>query len=279
MARRFSLASRLSSSPSRSAAGANVRLWPWALAGVLLGVLATVVFYAPASWLAAAVAQASGGKVVLAQPEGRVWNGSARLLLVPGGQKPVLLPQRLRWTAKYTGLGLQLRLLPECCATRPMVLDLRPGWRAHEARIQDLDMRLPATLLAGLGTPFNTLGFDDSVLLRSPDVKLQLPRAGGKNAAWQLQGQAQMQLLQLSSSLATLPALGSYQVDIAGGKNTEVKLSTLEGALQLQGAGGWRNGHFGFEGQASAALGYEESLANILNVIGQRAGAVSVFRL
>ena len=96
---------------------------------------------------------------------------------------------------------------------------------------------------------------------------------------WQLQGAAQLQLLQLSSSLATLPALGSYQVDVAGGTNTQVQLSTLSGALQLQGSGGWQNGRFGFAGQAQAAPGYEESLANILNVIGQRRGAVSVFQI
>ena len=110
--------------------------------------------------------------------------------------------------------------------------------------------------------------------LSSPQLKLQTQ---GQN--WQLQGAAQLQLLQISSSLTTLPVLGSYQVAVTGGANTSVVLSTLSGALQLQGSGGWQNGRFGFAGQAQAAPGYEDSLANILNVIGQRRGAASVFRI
>lgn len=269
------MAGRFSFAPSTHAAARGLG-W-WALTGLLLGVLLTLVVYAPAVWLAAVVAKASQNKVQLVDAQGRIWQGSARLLLAPGGQKPVLLPQRLRWTASIKGWGLQLTLLPECCASRAALLHWQPGWGGQQVRLQNLDVRLPASLLAGLGTPFNTLGFEGTVALSSPQLML---KTQNQSALWQLQGAAQMQLLQLSSSLATLPVLGSYQVDVTGGGgNTRVQLSTLSGALQLQGAGGWQNGRFGFSGQAQAAPGYEESLANILNVIGQRRGAVSVFRI
>ena len=246
----------------------------WAAAGLCLGVLLALLYYAPATWLAAAVAKLSQNKVQLIDAQGRVWQGSARLLLAPGGQKPVLLPQRLRWTAGMHGLGAKLTLLPECCASRPALLLWQPGWGGQHIQLTNLDVRLPANLLAGLGTPFNTLGFEGTVALSSPQLKLQTQ---GQN--WQLQGAAQLQLLQISSSLTTLPVLGSYQVAVTGGANTSVVLSTLSGALQLQGSGGWQNGRFGFAGQAQAAPGYEDSLANILNVIGQRRGAASVFRI
>lgn len=265
---------RRSSLSPRHTGAAVPRLWPWALAGCLLGLVLVLVVYAPASWLAAGVARVSQGKVLLVEPQGRVWDGSARLLLVPGGQKAVLLPGRLRWTAAIQGLGLQLRLLPECCASRAMVLRLRPGFGGQQVEMQDVDIRLPATLLAGLGTPFNTLGFDGSVVLRSSQLSLQT-----RAQDWQLQGSAQMQLLQISSSLSTLPALGSYQIDISGGAQARLQLSTLSGALQMQGTGSWQNGRFGFQGQAQAAPGYGEGLANILNVIGQREGAVSLIHI
>jgi general secretion pathway protein N len=174
-----------------------------------------------------------------------------------------------------------LTLLPECCASRPALLLWQPGWTGQQVQLQNLAMHLPATLLAGLGTPFNTLGFDGTVALTSEQLQLKLPRqVQGQGPNWQLQGAAQLQLLQISSSLATLPVLGSYQITVAGAgaANTRVQLSTLTGALQLQGDGGWQNGRFSFAGQAQAAPGSEESLANILNVIGQRNGAVSVFR-
>lgn len=268
------MAGRLSFAAS-TRAGARGLSW-WALAGLLVGVLLALVVYAPAVWLATAVAKASQNKVQLLDAKGSVWQGSARLLLAPGGQKPVLLPQRLRWTSSVKGFGVQLTLLPECCASRAAVLHWQPSWGRQQMRVQNLDVRLPASLLAGLGTPFNTLGFEGTVVLSSQQMTLQTQN---QSQQWQLQGAAQLQLLQLSSSLATLPALGSYQVDVAGGTNTQVQLSTLSGALQLQGSGGWQNGRFGFAGQAQAAPGYEESLANILNVIGQRRGAVSVFQI
>lgn len=261
--------------PQRRSAG---RLGWFALAGALLGGFLAVLLYAPATWLAAAVAQLSQNKVQLLDAQGRVWQGSARLLLAPGGQAPVLLPQRLRWTAGVQGLGAKLSLLPECCASRPATVLWQPGWGKQQLTVQNLDIRLPANLLAGLGTPFNTLGFEGVLALSSQQLQLQTQ---GQNSTqnWQLQGAAQLQLLQLSSSLATLPALGSYQLDVAGGAQTRVQLTTLSGALQLQGDGGWQNGRFSFAGQAQAAPGYEDALANILNVIGQRRGAVSVFRL
>lgn len=267
MSARFSI-------PRNLAAAQAPRLWPWACTGAVLGVLWVLLAFAPATWLAAGLAHWSQGKVQLAQAQGSVWDGSARLLLAPGGQKPVLLPGRVRWTAKVQGLGLRLNLLPDCCASRPAQIVFSPGLWSPSVVVQDLDIRLPATLLAGLGTPFNTLGFGGTVVVTSPKVQVQMHAQ-----QWQLEGAAQLQLLQLSSSLSTLPALGSYQIDVQGGRKPKVDLRTLDGALQMQGAGSWQNGRFGFQGQAQAAPGYEDALANILNVIGQRNGAVSVIRI
>jgi general secretion pathway protein N len=44
----------------------------------------------------------------------------------------------------------------------------------------------------------------------------------------------------------------------------------LQGALLLSGAGALDRGRLTFSGQASAADGYEESLGNLLNLLGQR---------
>ena len=41
----------------------------------------------------------------------------------------------------------------------------------------------------------------------------------------------------------------------------------------MNGSGQWQDGRFGFNGEASAAEGYEAALANILNIIGRRDGA------
>lgn len=265
---------RLERAP-RAPKAAGPKLWPWALGGALLGVLLAALYFAPATWLAWGVARSTQGKVVLADAQGRVWQGSARLLLVPGGQEAVLLPQRLRWTAALQGGGLGLSMRPECCASQPVQVQFKPGWSMHTVDVRQLNMRLPANLLEGLGTPFNTLGFEGQLALQAEHLQLRLQ--GGQMA---VQGLATLDLLQLSSSLSALPQLGSYQVAIRGGARTEIELATLEGALQMSGQGHWGGGSgFRFQGEAKAAPGYEDSLANILNVIGRRQGQISRIQL
>ena len=244
--------------------------WWAALSGALLGLVLVLVYFAPALWLSLAVARLSGERVILAEPVGRIWAGSARLVLTGGAgtQSAVVLPGRVSWRAALAGLSLRVDMRPECCAVQPVQLLIKPGLRQHAVNIQYLDLDLPAYLLTGLGTPFNTLGFKGRLIVRSKALDLRL-----QGAQWQLQGDADMQLLQLSSSLSTLPELGNYQLGLKGGAVPSVSLATQSGALLMQGAGKWQDGRFGFDGEASAAEGYEAALANILNIIGRRDGA------
>lgn len=59
-----------------------------------------------------------------------------------------------------------------------------------------------------------------------------------------------------------------------------LRLSTLEGALQLSGVGTLTSGGKSrFTGEAGAAPGREEALNNLLNIIGRRQGARSVLTI
>jgi general secretion pathway protein N len=49
-----------------------------------------------------------------------------------------------------------------------------------------------------------------------------------------------------------------------------MSLRTVRGALLLSGRGALQNGRLQFSGQAEAASGYEETLGNLLNLLGQR---------
>ena len=55
--------------------------WNWAMAGVLLGTLVTLLMFAPAQWLAQAVALASQDRLQLQEARGTVWQGSAQVVL------------------------------------------------------------------------------------------------------------------------------------------------------------------------------------------------------
>jgi len=71
----------------------------WALWGAAAGLLLGALLFAPASWLASSLAQASGERLLLADARGSIWNGNAVLLLAggPGSMDAAALPGRLRW--------------------------------------------------------------------------------------------------------------------------------------------------------------------------------------
>ena len=52
-----------------------------AIIGGLCGALLGLALWAPASWVAHRIADASGARVLLAEADGTVWNGSAALVL------------------------------------------------------------------------------------------------------------------------------------------------------------------------------------------------------
>src|SRR5262245_62589292 len=56
----------------------------WAIWGVVIGALAGLIVFAPASWLASAVARATDQRLLLAAAKGTVWSGDAQLVLHGG---------------------------------------------------------------------------------------------------------------------------------------------------------------------------------------------------
>jgi general secretion pathway protein N len=134
-------------------------------------------------------------------------------------------------------------------------------------------------LLAGLGTPWNTLQLGGSLRLSARELRLQWVQG-----RWLQSGELHLDLLNLSSRVSTVAPLGSYRLSLSADAGTPgvstLRLSTLEGALQLSGAGTLSSGGKSrFTGEAGAAPGREEALNNLLNIIGRRQGARSVLTI
>ena len=51
--------------------------WIWAVCGAAIGLVAAVLLFAPARWLATSVERATSGRVVLNDPRGTVWKATA----------------------------------------------------------------------------------------------------------------------------------------------------------------------------------------------------------
>ena len=253
----------------------------WAWVGVACGAVVALLAFAPATWVAAWVAERSGGRLVLADARGSVWHGSAVLVLGggPDSRSAAQLPGRTSWRIVPRGLTLQLRLRQPCCIGDELVLLLRPGVGRLAVQLQPGAGTLgewPAAWLAGLGAPWNTLQLGGTLRLTSGG--LSLDAAGGR---WSLVGQADLELHNLSSPLTTLDRLGSYRVhlDAADGRAPAFTLSTLDGDLLLSGSGQWTGSQLRFRGEAQAAPQAEGELDNLLNFFGRRQGALSLISI
>ncbi len=252
---------------------------PWATAwvGAIAGlVLATVVF-APARWLAAGLQQGSHGQVQLIDARGSVWQGSARLVLSggDGSSGAVALPGTVAWRIRPQWRGLSAQINADCCTPEPLQLHATIGGVGEVTLALDNSRSVwPAGLLAGLGTPWNTVQAQGQMAISST----------GWDAHWTqgrlaLSGQVQIDATQVSSRLTTIAPMGSYRLTLAGGATPRLSLATLEGSLQLSGQGQWVGQRLRFEGEASAAPDRVEALSNLLNILGRRDGTKSIIKI
>lgn len=260
--------------------GAGLR---WATWGTAIGLLAGLVAFAPASWLASSVADATDRRVLLADTRGTLWSGSAVVVLTggPESRDATSLPGRLNWSLGWRGTSFDLRATQACCLNGAVTLKVVPGFgrlRASLLAPAGAIGQWPATLLKGLGTPWNTLALDGTMRLESPGFSLE-----SVQGRWRVDGQASLELLNVSSRMSTLDPLGSYRLSVSGDPanpgTSQISLGTTGGALQLSGNGTWGPGGVRFRGEATATDDHQAALDNLLNIIGRRSGARSVISI
>ena len=250
--------------------------WAWAFAGIALGLVGAALVFAPARWLAGPLERASGGRLLLGEARGTVWNGSAQLTLSggAGSTDSAALPTRVDWKLGPRWDGLQAEVDSSCCTSTPVAVRILPRWGGALVRVADSQTHWPAALLAGLGTPWNTLQFDGELQLATEGLSVEWVQ--GRLA---IAGRAELTAQRLSSRLSTLRPMGSYRITVLGGATPTLQLDTLEGSLQLSGTGQWVGSRLHFSGVASAAPDSESVLSNLLNIIGRRNGARSIITI
>ena len=241
----------------------------------LLAIAVTIVTQYPAAWAAERVAAATGHRVLLADSQGTLWHGSATLALTAGngGADATVLPGRLSWSIDMLPLltgTLRAHLMHDRALEKPVTLTVTPShWEAEAGTVA-----LPASLLEGIGAPFNTLKLDGRLRAQWTPLSGQFGR--GKGQPDTAQGALTVTLEQVSSSLSRVRPLGSYQAVVSfggvGGGPMQLALSTLAGPLSLQGQG-TLGPHAHFDGVASATPESEPQLIGLLSLLGPRDGS------
>lgn len=250
--------------------------WAWATGGAVAGLLLALLLFAPARWLAGAVAQATGGHVQLVEPHGTVWSGSARLVLTggPGSTDAATLPGRVQWELHPRLDGVRALVDADCCTPQPLPLRVQLRLRGLRVQVGDGTSQWPAGVIAGLGTPWNTLQIEGELRLATQGLSVEW--SAGRPA---VAGRAELVAQRVASRLSTLRPMGSYRITLQGGTPATLRLETLEGSLQLSGTGQWVGARLHFRGEASAAPDREAALANLLNIIGRRSGPRSLISI
>ena len=256
----------------------------WAIAGAVLGMLIAFIAFAPAEWVARAVASGSGERVLLADPRGTVWSGSAVLVLTggAGSRDATALPGRLEWSVGLSGGSPALHARHACCLNETVTLKLKPGFGRFSATLVPPPGwvgQWPSALLSGLGTPWNTLQLGGRMRVLSPGFTVEWVQG-----RMLFDGHLDLEVMQASSRLSTLATLGTYRLSIDGsasrpGEPSQVSLVTVDGALRLSGTGTLTPTGLRFRGEATAAEAEAAALSNLLNIIGRRNGARSVISI
>jgi len=242
-------------------------------------VAATALTVAPAQWVASTVASATGDRIILAEATGSVWHGRASVVLSSGesaGATRIALPETLAWQlAPWPLLAgtLDLTLTHPSALLQPLQLRADLSGRVE---LLATTVRLPATMLVGLGAPFNTI--KPGGLLSVSWQRLQMH--GGR-----LQGDLVGEWQFASSALTTVAPFGHYRLLAEGGyPGTKLTLSTLAGPLDLTGDGTIDEaGRLKFAGRARAQSDADAStraqLAGLVLLLGRRDGDSAILSL
>ena len=245
-----------------------MRIWLKILLCFLVA-LAAALAVLPARWLIAILP--AQWPVAVVDASGTIWRGSA-LLALGFPEARSTLPAPVEWRTKWDGGPLVEIRHP--WLDGPLGLRLQTNGFLLSGRT----LKLPASTLAQLGAPFNTLRPTGELRLKWPSLRLNgnIPAGEILDAEWRDAGTA----------LSLLKPIGHYRVRLAGaaGGAVTLALSTLSGPLAVEGSGRWTaRAGFSFDGVArpapNASPEARAALQSTLSALGRRSGDDSILHI
>jgi len=260
---------------------ATVRLPRWLFLAIALLCLGVVLMQFPVRWIGGILGEQTACRVVLQEPMGTIWQGSAALgfsesnALGEACKPPLAQTERFQWktSCQITGLSCTTEI-QFSALDKPQIAHW--GWGRSLTLIGN-EVTLPTTILEGLGNPWSTLRPRGTLSARWTDLKWasspENPGSDGGNSS----GIIRITITNLTSPISPVTPLGSYEIQANLGQNASTwVLSTSSGPLLLKGEGEFGRGASGkglqFTGEAAAAPGAEDSLVGLLSLLGKRDG-------
>jgi general secretion pathway protein N len=239
----------------------------------LIALVLTALAIAPAQWAAGLVRANTQGRIDLAEASGTIWSGSAIVVLAAArdtGATRASLPERLSWKLNPLALlagQLDLTLSHPSALSKPLVIQV--SMLGGTTTLGATVVRLPASLLVGIGAPWNTVRPGGILTLAWDRLQLSPGRAvGNVSAEWQY----------ASSALTPVSPMGHYRLQTNGiWPGTQLELLTISGPLELSGNGTIpEGGRLRFTGRAQPIAGADPAvkaqLTGLISLLGRRDG-------
>lgn len=231
----------------------------------LTGAIAYAAFLVatiPASWLASRIAAATAGGVLLQDPEGTLWAGHARALVVSAaGQLPL---ERVQWRFAPLELAAGRAAFDFSASRRGLDARVRIGRGFSEWTGGPADVSLDASLAAS-AVPM--------LAAWRPEGRIHLDLA---NVRWSdmghASGTAHLTWDGAMVSLSDVRPLGRYALDASADQGpAKLTVTTVEGPLHIAGKGTFTPpARLTFSGEARGEGPDAGALEPLLNLIGPR---------
>ena len=221
------------------------------IVAALVILIVTALVVAPAQWAASYVRSASNGRVELAEANGTIWNGSAIVVIASPaetGASRASLPERLSWRLSPWALlagQIDLALTHPSALSQPLTVNAPLFGKT--VTLGPATMRLPASLLVGLGAPWNTIR-PGGILTVSWD------RLAVEPGRWQ--GRLSGEWQYASSGLTPVSPMGHYRPNQWHLAGNSTGITNHFGSPRAEGQ--WHNqrgGRLRFTGRAQAVAG------------------------
>lgn len=240
------------------------------LAIFLSAFVMALIAQAPASVLGTWLVRASGGRVVLAEPHGTIWNGTATPVIQLKAAAPLRLGT-VAWNVSLRPLwhGYVLLSVRQVGAAhaKPSEIWVRPG----QTEFRNFALDLPAAAMGGLNPLLQAMRLQGRLAISANGIAIGHDGevTGTATANWEMAG----------STLSPINPFGSYRLELAGeGDKIKINLSTVSGCLQLNGHGQWLGDALEFEATANATGKSKDALSEMLHHLGPET-APGVFSL
>ena len=232
----------------------------YVLAGVGLYV-ASLIAIAPAGLMEWMLPRLTNNRILLVQPEGGLWHGKARNLMVKTANGGLRSMGSVNWEILFLPL-LKLEL-----AARVELADGQNNSSGIVAagfgklHLRQMRATLPVSILAEFIPTWQIWKPNGALNFRADEFTLS--KQG-------VRGAAELEWRNASLGLSQVNPLGEYKVNVQGDqKLAQISVSTISGVLQLVGKGEWSESQgLSFRGAALGDPSKRDELRDFLRLLG-----------